>query len=570
MPEPLTRTTQNAEPVLKYERWLVSAILVLYATMLAWGDYCHSPIADEPAYLASGISHWQHGHFELCKVSPPLVRLVAAVPVVLSGAKLDVDGIPVYSMARLEHQAGRELLRTYGKDSFWLFTLGRWACIPFALLGAWICYRWAKQLFGSYAGLAGLVLWCVSPSVLAHAQMLNADIGVTSLSLATCYLFWQWSKRLDVTLAIAAGAVLGLAVLAKTNAVVLPPIVCLASISYRYFRGDVQLVKQCIQLSCAFAVALYVINTGYGFAGSFKPLKDFHFVSRAFTGQSAEPGKYAYYGSILDHVPLPLPAAFVEGIDLQKRDFENATGNFRTYLRGKWYDHSWWWYYLYVCAVKVPVGTWLLIALGGYLLLWGKVPNQVDVLCFVVLPSMAMFCLASTQTGFGAGVRYVLPAFPFAFLLASASFYRRVSQRLRAFAVVALIFGPIASLYTFPHSLCYFNLLAGGPKHGHFHLIDSNMEWGQNLLYVKDWVERNKDEEPIYVAHWSFYPIDHLEMDFTQPKVNPTGPIPPGTYLISTNFLRGNPHMNRMELRRFLELIPDERIAYTTYVYRIP
>src|SRR5690606_29121836 len=140
---------------------------------------------------------------------------------------------------------------------------------------------------------------------LAHAQMLNADVGVTSLSVATCYLFWRWAKQLDLLLAILAGATLGLAILAKTNAVVLPPVICLASLTYRYWQRDVQLAKQCAHLSIAFVLAVYVINAGYGFAGSFVPLKDFHFVSQAFTGGATPAGKYAFYGSVLDRVPVP-------------------------------------------------------------------------------------------------------------------------------------------------------------------------------------------------------------------------------------------------------------------------
>lgn len=76
---------------------------------------------------------------------------------------------------------------------------------------------------------------------------------------------------------------------------------------------------------------------------------------------------------------------------------------------------------------------------------------------FIIAPGVAMFWLTSMQTGFGAGIRYVLPAFPFAFLVGSAAFYRGISHRIRLLAALALVLGPIASLYTFPHSLCYFN-----------------------------------------------------------------------------------------------------------------
>ncbi|QDS91681.1 hypothetical protein FF011L_04130 [Roseimaritima multifibrata] len=280
-------------------------------------------------------------------------------------------------------------------------------------------------------------------------------------------------------------------------------------------------------------------------------------------------GQSRLHGPIWDQIPVPLPAAMLEGMDLQKVDFENPRGGIRTYLRGQWYDHSWWWYYLYVVAVKVPVGTWVLVIMGSVICARSLSPQRLEVSCFVVLPAVALFLPACLQTGFGAGIRYVMPAFPFIFLLAGAVFCIRSSKVIVAIGTLALILGPLASLRTYPHSLCYFNELGGGPQNGDFHLIDSNMEWGQNLMYVDEWVKSHADESPLYVAQWSFYPIENFGIRFTEPTIGKDEPIAPGTYLISVNYLRGNRDMRRMPLRRFLELVPDEKIAYTTYVYRI-
>ena len=59
----------------------LSLVIVIHIVMLGWEAAWNSPTIDEPAYLASGVSHWEFGRFDLCKVSPPLVRLVAAIPV---------------------------------------------------------------------------------------------------------------------------------------------------------------------------------------------------------------------------------------------------------------------------------------------------------------------------------------------------------------------------------------------------------------------------------------------------------------------------------------------------------
>ena len=120
--------------------------------MLAWGSYTHSAGLDEDNYLVAGVSHWQFGRFDLCAVSPPLVRLVAALPVVLSKPQTDWRYYCVGPGARPETDTATDFLRLNGSRSFWFFTLARWAIIPFSWLVACICYRWASELFGGGPG----------------------------------------------------------------------------------------------------------------------------------------------------------------------------------------------------------------------------------------------------------------------------------------------------------------------------------------------------------------------------------------------------------------------------------
>ena len=66
-------------------------------------------------------------------------------------------------------------------------------------------------------------------------------------------------------------------------------------------------------------------------------------------------------------IPVPLPADFVQGIDVQRLDFERGMPS---YLRGQWAEHGWWYYYLYVMVVKMPLGTWGLALLAVAAAVW--------------------------------------------------------------------------------------------------------------------------------------------------------------------------------------------------------
>jgi hypothetical protein len=108
----------------------VGALLISHAALLAWSATRHSPTIDEVTWLPAGVRHWQIDTFDSAIVNPPLVRLLAAAPVMW----LLPDDAPVVI-------DGMNFIRTYGPRSFLFFTVGRWACIPISLVGAYVCYR---------------------------------------------------------------------------------------------------------------------------------------------------------------------------------------------------------------------------------------------------------------------------------------------------------------------------------------------------------------------------------------------------------------------------------------------
>jgi len=120
------------------------------------------------------------------------------------------------------------------------------------------------------------------------------------------------------------------------------------------------------QFAALLLIAVWVINAGYLFDGSFKQLKDFRFMSGALTGTEIAKGKPTKLGnrfadSWMGHIPVPLPKEFVQGIDTQKIDFERGI---ESYARGVWSDRGWWWYYGYVLLLREPLGIWGLLLLA--------------------------------------------------------------------------------------------------------------------------------------------------------------------------------------------------------------
>lgn len=580
-------------PTSRFSVVLLIGLMTLNTCMLGWGAWCHSPTVDEIAYLPAGLWHWSTGRFELACVSPPLVRLVAAAPLLLADPQTDWTSVAVTPGRRSEHRIGKNFLRANGPQSFWYFTVARWACIPFSLLGVYVCWRWASELYGESAGLLAALLWSISPNLLAHGQLMTPDVGLTATLVTACFLFWRWLRRPGWTLALVCGLALGVAQLSKTTAVVLFPVYllvwCVVSLLQRNARGHSWSKQELLQLGTIFFVAIMCINLGYGYAGSFRRLDQYAFVSHALGGDDAVSGRMGnrFNGSWLGIVPVPFPADYLLGIDFQWHDFDSKL---RSYLGGEFKQGGWWYYYLYGLAIKVPLGTWLLLVLAE----WARL-RSVDKLgdfrndIVVIAPASAILILVSSQTGFSHHVRYVLPIAPFAFVWISkiAQPGALGSRWLSLVAVTAIVWTSTSSLFVYPHSMSYFNELVSGPRGGHAHLINSNIDWGQDLLYLQEWVRDNPQARPLKVAFYGGYDPHLAGIKFSLPPSS--GPstcagaspaLDAGWYAVSVNFLRGHHYVvinERGETestedycwKYFLAMKPVAMAGYSIYIYRV-
>jgi len=272
-----------------------------------------------------------------------------------------------------------------------------------------------------------------------------------------------------------------------------------------------------------------VLNAGYAFDGTGTPLGEYQFVSRMFNGLPAEesggppPMGNRFRDSWMAALPVPLPVDYLSGIDVQRRDFEGHMPP--SFLAGEWKKGGWWYYYLYALAVKVPLGTLALVLWGLLLFVLRRPagPRLLDELT-LWLPALAVLVLVSSQTGFNHHMRYVLPLFPFVLIAASkTACYLQSAQWKRGLLVLALLLWSIgSSLHVYPHSLSYFNELAGGPDNGHRYLLDSNIDWGQDLLFLKEWVEAHPEAASLGLAYFNF--IDYRVCGVEYASVPPDPP----------------------------------------------
>lgn len=565
-------------------RLIVILFLGIHAVMLARSAALHSPTWDEVGHMAAGISHWQYRHFRLYRVNPPLVRLVATAPVIASGGRLNVEiDLSRIERGRPEFGVGEEFLKHNFGDWERHFFVARLMCISFSLVGGLVVYCWANELYGHTAGIMGLCLWSFSPNVLAHAQLITPDCAAAALGAAACFAFWRWLRRQEWRSAVFAGLVLGLALLSKTTWIILPPLLPILWLIYCRPPTWRSAKPSIMQLATLLTLGICVLNLGYFFEGTFNRLGDFRFYSQALSGldgsESARSGN-RFRDSWLAGIPVPLPANYVLGIDDQKCDFEKPSWS---YLRGQWRQGGWWYYYIYALLVKVPLGTWFLVALTVSVSL-GSVfrqpfPSTWRDELVLWTPVIVILALASSQTAFNRHLRYVLPVFPFVFIWLGKLMLVATREKpiIRGLSFAATATMMIGSLWCYPHSLSYFNAMVGGPRNGHLHLGSSNVDWGQDLFLLRSWLERHPQAKPLMLAFDGGYDPAVVGIDFVEPPLAPSdgishgddsiqqyGPIP-GWYAVSVNLIHS--HSGRLDYLQ--EFQPVAQIGYSMNVYHV-
>ncbi|HJT75786.1 MAG TPA: glycosyltransferase family 39 protein [Gemmataceae bacterium] len=575
-------------------RWtiglLAAAVLAAHGALLVWEAWGDSPTWDEVAHLPTGVRYWETGQFDLYRVNPPLVRLVAALPVWVSRPRTSYWCVDAAPYNRSEFAVAQDFVRLNGPRSLWLYRLGRLACVPFSLLGAWTCFAWGRLLYGRPAGLLALTLWCFDPLVLGHGHLITCDVAGAATALASGYTFWLWLQKPGGLRALVAGLSLGLAELTKTTNLLLFGIWPCAWLLWRFPPWRFPAARwaaEGAQLLTALLVALVVLNAGYGFEGTFDRLGDYQFVSETFcgSGPNTAPGRVTwnrFVGTWLQDVPVPLPANYLSGIDTQKKELEARL--IVSQLRGVVRHGGWWYYYLYALLVKEPLGTLALVALAAAVpWFFPRPPGAGRNESLLLLPLLGFLVALSSQTGFTCHARYALPVLPFAFVLAGRIVPAAASWRLLAGAVLVCVLATVgSSLRICPHSLSYFNEAAGGPSNGHRHLLDSNLDWGQDLLYLRRWYEQHPEARPLGLAYNGTFDTALVIPGLKSVPRGPsqwagdaaeTGPRP-GWYAVSVHFVYGgnrppDPDWPNRDYLYFQHCIPVARAGYSIWIYHL-
>lgn len=493
---------------------LAAAAAAIFAALALHAAWVETPTVDEFAHLPAGVAYLDHGAFGLYAKNPPLFKMLMAAPVVLAGVKapeppkaLTGGWAPwIYGSRFLSANRGRY---------FYLFFLARVVVVVAALLTGLVLYRWARELFGVPAAAVSTALFLLDPTVLAHGHLATVDVATTFTMLLSVFVLRRALAVPSRSGFALAGLAWGGAVAVKFTALLLLPVLfALAALGRRPRQVVADMAIFC-------AVALLTINLPTGFAGSGRPLGSFSLpTGPARVLQQTLPG----------WLPVPLPATYVQGLSTQMLDV--SEGEFPTYFAGSWRTRGPWYYDIAAFVAKTPLPALVVLVLGIGAICLRPLPGAERL---AVLAPIGLTFVAASFSALKIGVRYLLPAIPLLYLAGAALVGRAPGRRVKFAMLAAVALQAGIALRTHPGYLSYFNVAAGGGAGGHRLLLDSNLDWGQDLYRLPEALRRLGNTGKIKLLYFGHVDPALYGIDY---ELAPPFPVE-GLVAVSVNFLMG-------------------------------
>jgi hypothetical protein len=524
-----------------------------------WFIRTQSLTYDEPVHIAEGLNGWRFARFEEYNDHPPLARLWLALPLLDSRWQVEVQKLPdSFHITRMtpnpEALAGR----------------ARAMNVLLGLLLAWLVWRAADQLLSRGAANFALALFAFSPSLIAHFSIAATDGAAALFIFASAWSLRNWWRQPTWKRTFLLGGLLGLMLLVKFSTA---PMFLLALL-WVLFSGTDKMIRDprrwnWSRAAAALALALFLVWAGYLFHVSRLTVHD-GTLTATFPNWSAPIVKPV--GGHRNYSLLVPAGEYVEGFRELIR--HNRHGQAAFFMGQVSRQGGWKTYYPTVILLKWPTVV-LVLSLTGVALGLGRrlrvgADLRIGDLSITDEWIMASFPLVylglAIFARFNIGERHVLPLYPFALLFAAVVWEWAGRKRaLRAILALLVVLNAADALRYAPGYLSYFNAFVR-PAESYRLLTDSNLDWGQGLLALRQY-QRDHPNEKISLSYFgSVDPAIYGIRDRPLGEHEHTS----GTLIVSATNLSGQ---FLADPQGYRWLLRQERIGildHSLYIFHVP
>jgi len=534
-------------------KWLlVSLLLLLIFIQTFLGARLFSVAMDEQVHLPVGFVHLQSIEIEFDKSSTPFIGMLTALPGFLF-SKPSINLSDQYILNNDFWNFGNKFLFSNNADQLVLW--GRLVIIFLVLLLGVYVFKWAKELFGTKAGLFSLFLFAFIPVVIGHAQLISTDVGLTVFFFISSYYFWKslttpGVQRTPGVNQILAGVFMGMALGSKFSGVLLAPLFVLFACLTEFKTLNVGNINQKLRNFVRIVLPVFAVGFLVLWAIYFFP-KNLNFYS--------------------------------DGLKLLYS--EDANPDYLNYLNGNFKEGGWRYYFIEGFLIKTPIPLLVFIF---WSLAWFRKHKITFADKMSLLLPVAFLAVSTSLSAHNIGVRYLIPIYPFLAVYSGGIVSRITNYELgnkisfksiihnSKFLILSMlsIWYVFSSIRVYPNQLAYFNEFVGGSDNGYKYMDDSNIDWGQDLKRLKKFIDENPKTKVVYVWRQGDRALDYYgigkEKNIIYRKEN-WWAEPKGTYAVSSHFIVRAKIMSRLYSDPSLDWSslyqPVKRIGQSLFIY---
>ncbi len=625
------------EFVKKHAVMVVAGILFFHFALSLLVSSQESMIFDEKAHIPAGYSYVRYGDMRLNPEHPPLLKDLAGLMLLPLGLQ--------FPLASAEWQTGINEQWVVGdmfvncsrpeaacNDTATVLFFSRIPIIIIAVLLGIAIFVWTKELGGTLAGVFAVALYAFDPNIIAHNHYVTTDIGIAAFIFFAFYFFIRFLKHPNGRNIFLSGLFLGLAELAKFSAVLLFPVFGLFVILYALTReqnpADTRsralfktrlLFQYLLKFAASVVVCFMVIWIVYAINTINMPGEKIAILADHLLAQKNQFAHLAHaivvYSS--EHALLKPLSEYFLGFFMV---FSRVVGGNTHYFLGQVTEAASLWYFPVVFVLKETLPFLFLLLftscyglyrIGKSLIEEKAKHGLVKTLCHSfqhrVAQYLAMFFILfygyiSITGNLNIGLRHLFPIMPFFYMLVAKAlfdFYKRAQDEPGTKKILTILFCLLTfiivaiPIWSYPSYLSYFNAITGGHLNGYKYVTDSNYDWGQDLIHLKNFVAKHNDcvagksfLPGCDTALLSYPPIDKIRVDYFgggNPSYYLEGKyIPwyasrdpePGWYAITTFFYQENLYKKKLPGEKDYSWLKDKtpiaRAGDNFFIYYFP
>jgi len=581
----------------KYYPVFVAFLLILMLFFEVSSALKESQTIDEGVHLAAGYSYLMKRDFRMNTEHPPLAKELAALPLFIINNQLKQPFNQPSWNEYNQWEFAQDFIYENNISADKIIFLGRLPTMLLSLVLGLFIFRWSREIFGTLAGLFSLILYCFSPNIIAHSRYITTDLALSLFFFLTLYYFYKYLKSPTLKNFIKFSILFALAQVTKFSALLLIPIILILLIYFFYFDKNklyVNAIKKnfLIKLFIVIIITSLTIFIAYGFEFK-KPINDINVQQQyAKLEQTITNNEISEKGKLVQQIikitdPETKSGQFIKNIaetvyipafsylnGLVKLYFHNYHGH-TAYLLNSYSDSGWWYYFPLAFLVKTPTSLQILMLMAFILAIFKyikrpfkniikKIPNPAYIL---IIPPLIYF-IFSMSGKLNIGLRHILVVYPFIYIILGWLIIIKLKKWKRLFYFflsLLLLFFITSSLLIYPHYLAYFNVISGGPNNGHKYLVDSNIDWGQDVKKLKGYMDQNMIEYVCF-SYFGQAKLDYYDIDYQ--------------YLPNNQNFKGIKELNcvvaisltsllsrEREYDWLLDYEPDDKIGYSIYIY---